>query len=188
MRNFVGYIVGLIVGAVIFGGAYRLLTESPENTEPTQTPGLVESESTDAVAGSAPMEPVQRQPATPPPPPPRTTRPTAPARETRIAQPPPAPVVTEQTAQEDVDAMVARQRNQANSCYQISLMDDPGLFGSLRAEIEIGTDGRVESVEFSANSINDRDLEDCLEDEIRKWRFDASAEPFTGSYTFTFSP
>jgi len=56
------------------------------------------------------------------------------------------------------------------TCYEARLSRRPTLAGRIMARFDIGSDGTVTSA--SADGIDDQELERCVVDAIRRWKFE----------------
>lgn len=72
---------------------------------------------------------------------------------------------------DEAQQVVAAHRRQVSACYQRALKRDPDLLGSVSLEIAIGPAGRVSSTKVSADTLQDREVTECLRREASTWRF-----------------
>lgn len=89
---------------------------------------------------------------------------------------------------EVIRRVVRRHREQARACYERSLLEDPDLAGKITVNWVISHEGKVISSTIAETTMDDRDVERCLADAIKRWRF---PEPDGGgvvrvNYPFTF--
>jgi TonB family protein len=60
--------------------------------------------------------------------------------------------------------------DEITNCYEARLSRRPALAGRMMARFDIGSDGSVTSA--SADGIDDQELERCVIDAIRRWKFE----------------
>lgn len=72
-------------------------------------------------------------------------------------------------------------------CYERKLMVRPDLSGQVTVRVSVDGTGHVTSVEDAGSNLGDRDVIDCIVNEVRGLRFPATDAPVTVTHTYTFA-
>lgn len=84
--------------------------------------------------------------------------------------------------------VVQRQIRGVTFCYERQLANKPDLQGKVVIRFTIGEDGSVTAMEVEDTTLNDTEVEGCILQRVRRWRFPApDSGPVTVSYPFIFS-
>jgi hypothetical protein len=75
--------------------------------------------------------------------------------------------------------LVKEYSRQIQACYERRLKLDNALKGAWLVTLEVGKDGRPSKVWAKGQSMQDRDLEQCMMTRALSWRFPPMAEPMT---------
>jgi protein TonB len=169
------------VGLVVFAlGCTR-------NEPPAETPLETARESAAtpeplAEPAAAP-EPTSPGPAAPEPTSPGTTAPEAPAA-------PHAP--RDARGKEQIQQVMAANRDKVRTCYDAALAQNPGIHGDLVVDFVIDPRGHVKQadVNWSASEIHVPELDRCAADAVRSLVFPPSSRGLESkvSYPFNFNP
>lgn len=88
-----------------------------------------------------------------------------------------------------VSSVVRQNQLAIKACYEGELKRNPSLKGRIEVMILIDSLGRVAKVEVASNTMGNREVADCMQSRIRRWRF---PKPKGGDvevkYPFIFSP
>ena len=88
-----------------------------------------------------------------------------------------------------VQHIVRLHQKEIRHCYEVSLLKDKTLNGSVTTQFIILPDGSVESARVIDSTLNNPELEQCMIDHIKNWKFYAIPN-FDGitvvNYPFTF--
>jgi TonB family protein len=102
-------------------------------------------------------------------------------------QPPPDAAFEGGLTPEQVRRTVMAQTQAIRSCYAAVAKDHPDLRGSVAVAWRINEDGTVAGAAIAGSTINNAEVEACVERTIRKTRFPPSARPTNiASYPFRF--
>lgn len=100
---------------------------------------------------------------------------------------------TQQRSQQAISDMVLANKNQVQYCYWRMKRKDSGLQGKVQMRFEILASGAVTRVAFksqwSGNAALGKEVEVCIENVVKSWRFDAIAESegtVTAGATYVF--
>jgi TonB family protein len=98
------------------------------------------------------------------------------------------PIVTGALDMETVRRIVRQHNNETKYCYEKQLITRPDLAGRVTVKFTIGGSGAVIAAAVQESTVEDRTLEGCLMDRIRRWGF---PEPRGGgvvvvTYPFVF--
>jgi TonB family protein len=108
-----------------------------------------------------PPAPVQQSFAPPPP-------------SSRISTP--EPIVNGAIDKAQVARVFAMNRTQLRFCYERQLQRAPGLVGKMVLKLIIAPAGTVTSSAVAASSVNDAEVENCVANRARTWRFPAPSD------------
>jgi len=75
-----------------------------------------------------------------------------------------------------------------DACFASSTAAAAGIAGQIRVAWTIGTDGAVTEASLVSSDFSDRQISDCILDEIRQLRFPSAAEPTRISFPFELRP
>jgi TonB family protein len=98
------------------------------------------------------------------------------------------PIVTGALDMETVRRIVRQHNNETKYCYEKQLITRPDLAGRVTVKFTIGGSGAVIAAAVQESTVEDRTLESCITDRIRRWGF---PEPRGGgvvvvTYPFVF--
>lgn len=175
--------VGLLFGLGLVGIGALFAFWPEEDAAPVATP--------------SPAAPAPPAPA-PAPPAPAAPAPAAPSPGPVPAAPGPAgdprvrtgnANVAGQLSREVIRRVIRRHAAEARHCFETGLQRDPSLGGRVQARFVIGSDGAVTSAEVGDSTLEDAEVEGCLLDAIRRWRFPSpeGGGSVTVNYPFVFS-
>ncbi len=82
-----------------------------------------------------------------------------------------APTVNGPISDEQVGAVVLPGLDSLDACYEKHIARRPGLSGTLLIDLTVTGNGRVDSSTPSGSTIGDPQLENCLAEASKKWRF-----------------
>jgi Ca-activated chloride channel homolog len=103
----------------------------------------------------------------------------------------PEAAVTMGSLDKDVIARVIRKNlARVRYCYEKNLAKNPNLAGRISIRFVIGDDGAVTKAEVSSTSMNDKEVETCLESILKSLKFPKPSGGGTVivTYPFNFSP
>lgn len=83
-------------------------------------------------------------------------------------------------------AVINRNQGTVEYCYQKRLKINPSLKGEIYLEIEISPEGRVTYVKTLSSTLGDKELQACIEKNIKRWRGFAKIDPSLGSVKTRF--
>ena len=72
---------------------------------------------------------------------------------------------------DQIAAVVAQNSSQVRFCYEQGLRENPGLAGRVTIDFVIGGNGLVQSARVSATSLNDSQVENCIVQRLKSWKF-----------------
>jgi len=72
---------------------------------------------------------------------------------------------------EEISREINNHNDAVEHCYKRESRLNPGLKGDLVVEFVIGWNGRVVSVEVVQSSLKNKNVENCVKDRIKSWRF-----------------
>lgn len=185
------------------GRAYDASVMSPSELRGrTSTPGVAGTIGVGLLLGTfacGPSQPAQTpSPASEPAP--------APA-EVSASPPPQAPAPSDSTAaaaaasepgrrdargKEEIQAVLAANREKVRACYEAALKNNPGIHGDVVVAFVINPDGSVKSAEvnWSESEIHVPELDSCAVDVVRGLKFPPSSRGLESkvNYPFNFNP
>ncbi len=71
--------------------------------------------------------------------------------------------------QDDVQGMILKHNNSVQYCYQRELKRNPNIKGKLVVRFSITPQGTVKDVEVISSTLNNRKVERCVSNRIRRW-------------------
>ena len=71
--------------------------------------------------------------------------------------------------QDDIQEMILKHNNSVKYCYQRELKRNPNLKGKLVVRFRITPQGTVKEVEVISSTLNNRKVERCVSNRIRRW-------------------
>jgi Ca-activated chloride channel family protein len=74
------------------------------------------------------------------------------------------------------------------TCYNRAVNIKPGISGKIELKIEIDESGKVIKVTVVSSKLNDKDLEKCITEKIKKWRFNTGGTKATAKVTLSLTP
>ncbi|MEO8185143.1 MAG: AgmX/PglI C-terminal domain-containing protein [Deltaproteobacteria bacterium] len=75
-----------------------------------------------------------------------------------------------------------------DACFASSTAAAAGIAGQIRVAWTIGADGAVSEASLVSSDFSDRQIADCILDEIRRLRFPRAGEPTSISFPFELRP
>ena len=86
--------------------------------------------------------------------------------------------------------MIKRKMGAVQACYERQLKRNPNLSGRVVLLFVVGADGRVLQAEIAENTMGDREIERCILEQVRRWRFPepGGSEEAEVSIPFVFVP
>lgn len=89
-----------------------------------------------------------------------------------------------------IDAVIKKHLSEVRNCYKDGLEDNPKLAGKVIVKFVISKDGAVTSAETKSSTLNDKDVEGCINERFLTFEF---KKPEGGgivvvSYPFVFAP
>jgi TonB family protein len=130
--------------------------------------------------------------------------------EVAASEPPPAPAATPVSAspvappsepregpkdtrgKEEIQAVIAANREQVRACYEAALKKNPGIAGDLMIAFVINPDGSVKSAEVDAteSELHVPELDSCATNVLKTLKFPASSRGLESkvNYPFNFNP
>lgn len=119
----------------------------------------------------------------------------APAPAPAEPAPTPAPAAAEPAdtrSKEQIQAVIAANRERVRACYDAAQKKEPGLQGDLVVAFVINPDGSVKSAEVNASEseIHSPELDSCAIDVLKTLKFPASSRGLESkvNYPFNFKP
>jgi hypothetical protein len=96
--------------------------------------------------------------------------------------------VDEGLTKEEVAKVIHGHLNEIRYCYETAINQDPSLAGKVMVDFRIGSKGLVSTAQTAENTMNDRQVAQCLIGKLKSWKF---PEPRGGvqvavSYPFLF--
>lgn len=85
--------------------------------------------------------------------------------------------------QDDVQGVIVNHNLSVQYCYQRELKRNPNLKGKLVVRFSIAPDGSVKSVEIVSSTLNNRKVERCVVNRIRRWNDFGSIDQSYGDTT-----
>jgi len=82
--------------------------------------------------------------------------------------------------------VINRNKGTVEYCYQKRLKVNPNLRGEIYIEIEISPAGKVNYVKILNSTLRDKELEDCIVKNIRRWRGFGKIDPALGNVRTRF--
>lgn len=148
--------------------------------------GVLGCASTVAPAESTTAEHAEASGASEAPPPAPT------AAEPTPAPPPAAPEPADTRSKEQIQAVIAANRERVRACYDAAQKTEPGLQGDLLVAFVINPDGSVKSAEVNAqeSEIHSPELDSCAVGVLQTLKFPASSRGLESkvNYPFNFKP
>ncbi len=100
------------------------------------------------------------------------------------------PIILGALDKSEIGAVIERHLNQLRYCYQRELVNEDDLAGKITVKFVIAEDGSVSSAATKRSTMNDSDVESCLNGRFMRMRF---PEPEGGgivvcTYPFIFTP
>jgi TonB family protein len=74
---------------------------------------------------------------------------------------------------DEVQKVVRRHRKEIMYCYERGLKRDSTLSGKVAVKLIVGPDGTVRAAAVAQSTVHDDQLEACMLERIRRWRFPA---------------
>ncbi|TVR02207.1 MAG: TonB family protein [Deltaproteobacteria bacterium] len=107
----------------------------------------------------------------------------------QVAVTPGNPEVRGQLDREIIQRVIREHRREIRACYEAELQRNENLRGRVAIEFVIAPDGSVASAQVAESSLNSREVENCVTNRMRRWRF---PEPRGGgivrvTYPFDFT-
>ncbi|MEE2829544.1 MAG: AgmX/PglI C-terminal domain-containing protein [Myxococcota bacterium] len=88
-----------------------------------------------------------------------------------------------------IRSKIRRYNGRIRACYEQYLKGDPDLAGTVNVAWDIDTSGKVSGVDIVSNSTGSSALAQCIEREVRKFRFGAQEDELeVPGYKFVLSP
>jgi TonB family protein len=119
-----------------------------------------------------------------------TREPVAP--ESATPAPTPSHVPRDARGKEQIQQIMASNRDKVRACYDAALVKNPGIKGELVVDFVISPRGEVKQAEvnWSASEIHIPELDTCAVDAVRALTFPASSRGLESkvSYPFNFNP
>lgn len=123
---------------------------------------------------------------------PATSEPAAPAASERPAPAPPSGEPTDTRGKEQIQAIIAANRERVRACYVAALPKNPGIQGDLVIGFVINPDGSVKSAEVNTteSELHVPELDSCAVDVLKTLKFPASSRGLETkvNYPFNFKP
>lgn len=85
--------------------------------------------------------------------------------------------------QDEVQAVVIKHNKAIQYCYERALKRNPNLKGKLVLRITITPQGTVKDVKIVSSTLNNRKVEQCVLNRIRRWTDFGSVDPLIGNMT-----
>jgi TonB family protein len=171
-------VVGVaLLGLIVLGPACARNAPAPE--APLETPAEIASTAPEPMAepAAADQTATEATPATPQAPSEAPTA-VAPARDSR--------------GKEQIQQVMAANRDKVRACYDAALPKNPGVHGGLVLDFVIDPRGDVKQAEvnWSASDLHIPELDTCAVDAVRSIKFPASSRGLESkvSYPFNFNP
>jgi len=82
--------------------------------------------------------------------------------------------------------VINRNKGTVEYCYQKRLKVNPNLRGEIYIEIEISPAGKINYVKILNSTLRDKELEDCIVKNIRRWRGFGKIDPALGNVRTRF--
>jgi TonB family protein len=79
-------------------------------------------------------------------------------------------------SQEELSRVINKHNNAIEYCYKKELRTNPTLKGDLDVEFTIDYSGKVKAVRIVRSSIYSKNIEKCIANRIRAWRFKAISQ------------
>lgn len=125
---------------------------------------------------------------------PAATSPAASASSGSVATAPAASEAAPRDARgkEEIQAVLAANRDKVRACYDAALKKNPGIHGDVVVAFAINPDGSVKSAEvnWSESEIHVPELDSCAVDVVRGLKFPPSSRGLESkvNYPFNFNP
>jgi TonB family protein len=172
-------VVGVaVLGLILFGAACAHDAPPPEaplEAPPEETPPESASATPEPTAEPAPSSeatPATAEPSA------ETPSTSAPTRDSR--------------GKEQIQQVMAANRDKVRACYDAALPQNPGIHGALVLDFVIDPRGDVKRAEvnWSASDLHIPELDTCAVDAVRSIKFPASSRGLESkvSYPFNFNP
>jgi hypothetical protein len=97
--------------------------------------------------------------------------------------PPPPPPPVPKINLLDVDLLVFAKREELRACYEAVLRRNDTLQGTVRWELRVALNGKLENARIAKTEIGDREFLLCLQERLKSWRF---PRPQNGAITFEY--
>ncbi len=82
-----------------------------------------------------------------------------------------APTADGELSPDIIKKVMADKAGAVKACYQKELQKNPDLSGAIKVAFMIGADGKVVGVKIESSSIDNVQVENCIVDNIKSWRF-----------------
>jgi len=93
-------------------------------------------------------------------------------------------------SREEIEAVVKANLAKIKACYERQLQAKRGMAGRVKTKFLISPEGRVTSSSVTSSELNDRPTENCIANEIRRWKFPLprGGGEVNVNYPFDFRP
>ncbi|MEN9528567.1 MAG: hypothetical protein RI932_440 [Pseudomonadota bacterium] len=93
-------------------------------------------------------------------------------------------------SREEIEAVVKANLQKIKACYERQLQAKRGMAGRVKTKFVISPAGRVTSANIVSSELGDRPTENCIANEIRRWKFPLprGGGEVNVSYPFDFRP
>jgi TonB family protein len=85
-----------------------------------------------------------------------------------------------------VRRVIRQHLNEVRFCYEQGLAERPDLAGRVTVTFLIAGTGAVQASSVASSTIEDRSVESCLANAVRRWTFPASDGPTMVTYPLLF--
>ncbi len=85
--------------------------------------------------------------------------------------------------QDDIQGVILTHNNSVQYCYQRELKRNPNLKGKLVVRFSITPQGTIKDVEVISSTLNNRKVERCVSNRIRRWNNFGTIDPSYGNTT-----
>lgn len=72
---------------------------------------------------------------------------------------------------DQINAVIMKNRGQITYCYERGLQQDPSMSGRVEVKFVINPVGRVSAANIASSSLSARQVENCIVDRLRGWKF-----------------
>lgn len=80
-------------------------------------------------------------------------------------------------SESDITNVVYSHQRGLLECYMEGLEEDPDMAGRVKFHFRVAKDGHVAMAKVTASGLQDKETEDCLIDDARRWKFPATGKP-----------